>query len=94
MSKTELASGLNFHYEQLGAGPDVVLIHGLGGNLATWHFNIVPLLWDRYRCLTYDLKGHGYSDPAPTGYNSADQATGTCPTARCPGDRVCGPRGP
>ena len=74
MPKTELASGLNFHYEQLGSGPDITLIHGLGGNLATWHFGIVPKLWDRYRCLTYDLRGHGYSDPAPSGYDWTEQA--------------------
>jgi pimeloyl-ACP methyl ester carboxylesterase len=74
MPKVELAGGLNLHYEQLGSGPDVAFIHGVGGNLATWHFRIVPALWDRYRCLTYDLRGHGYSDATENGYTCTDQA--------------------
>ena len=31
---------VNFHYWQLGEGPDMVMLHGLGGNLAVWHFAI------------------------------------------------------
>ena len=74
MPKAELANNLNLHYEDLGSGPDVAFIHGIGGNLATWHFSIVPALWDRYRCLTYDLRGHGYSDATETGYTCTQQA--------------------
>ena len=59
MPKVELSDGAIIHYEQVGTGPDLVLIHGIGGNLATWHFKIVPSLWDKYRTLTYDLRGHG-----------------------------------
>ena len=44
------------------------MIHGLTGNLAVWHLKIIPMLWDHFRILTYDLRGHGYSDVPPTGY--------------------------
>lgn len=69
MPKAHLASGLTIHYQQAGQGPDLVMIHGLTGNLAVWHLKIIPMLWDHYRILTYDLRGHGYSGMPPTGYS-------------------------
>jgi pimeloyl-ACP methyl ester carboxylesterase len=50
------------------------MIHGLTGNLAVWHLKIIPMLMDRFRILTYDLRGHGYSDMPPTGYSATDMA--------------------
>lgn len=75
MPKVEVASGLTVHYQQRGEGPDVVFIHGLTGNLAIWHLTVVPWVCDRYRCLTYDLRGHGYTDVPPSGYTCAQFAT-------------------
>jgi pimeloyl-ACP methyl ester carboxylesterase len=72
MPKVTVNDGLRLHYQEAGDGPDLVMIHGLTGNLAVWHLRIVPLLWDHFRIITYDLRGHGYSDMPPTGY-SADQ---------------------
>jgi pimeloyl-ACP methyl ester carboxylesterase len=74
MPKIELSSGVQIHYTQVGDGPDVVLIHGLTGNLAVWHLNIVPRLWDHFRVTTYDLRGHGYSSMPPTGYDADHMA--------------------
>ena len=74
MPKATLPSGLRLHYQQLGEGPDLVMVHGLTGNLAVWHLRIVPELTDHYRVLTYDLRGHGYSDAPPTGYTPDDMA--------------------
>lgn len=71
MPKIE-ANNLNFHYWLSGHGPDVVLVHGLGGNLAGWHLTIVPELQQEYRVLTYDLRGHGRSDAPPVGYSTGD----------------------
>jgi pimeloyl-ACP methyl ester carboxylesterase len=65
---------LTFHYWQSGSGPDVVLIHGLGGNLAGWHLTMVPELQRRYRVTTYDLRGHGRSDAPASGYSTRDMA--------------------
>ena len=50
------------------------MVHGLTGNLAVWHLRIVPELADRYRVLTYDLRGHGHSDVPPAGYSPDDMA--------------------
>ena len=74
MPKVDLSDGLRIHYTQAGDGPDVVLIHGLTGNLAVWHLQIVPLLWDHFRVTTYDLRGHGYSSMPPTGYDADHMA--------------------
>jgi pimeloyl-ACP methyl ester carboxylesterase len=74
MPKVTLQHGARLHYQQVGEGPDVVLIHGMTGNLAIWHLRIVPLLWDHFRVLTYDLRGHGYSDMTPSGYTCDDMA--------------------
>ena len=63
------------HYQHVGDGPDVVMVHGITGNLAVWHLHIVPALSDRYRILTYDLRGHGYSSTPPSGYSPDDMAT-------------------
>ena len=74
MPKIVVRSGLKFHYQQVGNGPDVVMIHGLTGNLAVWHLKIIPLLWDHYRITTYDLRGHGYSEVSASGYTADDMA--------------------
>jgi pimeloyl-ACP methyl ester carboxylesterase len=74
MPKALLKSGLKLHYQRSGKGPDVVMIHGLTGNLAVWHLKIIPMIMDRFRVLSYDLRGHGYSDMPPTGYSATDMA--------------------
>jgi len=69
MPKTTLKSGVRIHYQQVGEGPDLVMVHGLTGNLAVWHLRIVPELSEHLRVLTYDLRGHGYSDTPRSGYS-------------------------
>ena len=72
------ANGLNFHYQQAGEGPDVVLIHGVTGDLSIWFLcKAMGVLGRSFRVTAYDLRGHGYSDVAPSGYTSADQAGDT-----------------
>lgn len=46
-----------------GEGPPVVLIHGLGLASGVWA-GVLPHL-PGFRCITYDLYGHGDSTPAP-----------------------------
>lgn len=74
MPRAFLRSGLTVHYQRVGEGPDLVLIHGLTGNLAVWHLKMVPILRDHFRLLTYDLRGHGYTDMPPSGYTVGDMA--------------------
>jgi pimeloyl-ACP methyl ester carboxylesterase len=70
-----IANGLNFHYQQAGSGPDVVLIHGVTGDLSIWFLSqAMGVLSQSFRVTAYDLRGHGYSEVSPTGYTSADQA--------------------
>src|SRR5215218_5209857 len=68
-------NGLQFHYQQAGTGPDVVLIHGVTGDLSIWFLcRAMQALGASHRVTAYDLRGHGYSDVTPTGYTSADHA--------------------
>lgn len=69
-----LANGINIHYQRVGHGPDLIMLHGLTGNLAVWHLRIVPLLRREYTVTTIDLRGHGYSDMPATGYTTGDLA--------------------
>jgi pimeloyl-ACP methyl ester carboxylesterase len=73
--KAVLRSGITLHCQQVGEGPDVVMVHGITGNLAVWHLHLVPALADRFRITTYDLRGHGYSDTPPDGYSPDAMAT-------------------
>jgi pimeloyl-ACP methyl ester carboxylesterase len=67
--------GMKFYYQQVGEGPDVVLLHGVTGNMAIWPLiNLMPALAADFRVTAYDLRGHGYSDTPPAGYTSADMA--------------------
>ncbi len=72
------ANDLTFHYQQAGSGPDVVLIHGLTGDLSIWFLcQAMGVLARTHRVTAYDLRGHGYSDTPAANYTSADQATDT-----------------
>ena len=72
------ANGRNFHYQQAGEGPDVVLIHGVTGDLSIWFLcQAMGVLGRSFRVTAYDLRGHGYSDVPASGYTSADQAGDT-----------------
>ncbi len=44
----------------LGAGPDIVLVHGWGMHSGVWK-NVVEGLLDHHRLTVLDLPGHGYS---------------------------------
>ncbi|MGC8640878.1 MAG: alpha/beta fold hydrolase [Isosphaeraceae bacterium] len=69
------ANGLTFHVQQAGSGPDVVLIHGLTGDLSIWFLaRAVGALAASHRVTVYDLRGHGYSDAPAEGYTSGDHA--------------------
>ncbi|MEM7722023.1 MAG: alpha/beta hydrolase [Pseudomonadota bacterium] len=71
----ETTETLRLHYVQAGEGPDLVLIHGAGGNVRDFTFDLVDRLTDRYRVTVFDRPGLGYSDALP-GSNTtiADQA--------------------
>jgi pimeloyl-ACP methyl ester carboxylesterase len=59
------------HYQQAGTGSDIVLLHGLGANLACWYFSVLPALSRCHRVTAYDLRGHGLSTVAASGYTTS-----------------------
>ena len=68
-------NGRRHFYQQQGAGPDIILVHGVTGDLSIWFLcKAMQELSATHRVTAYDLRGHGYSDAPPTGYTSVDQA--------------------
>ncbi len=62
------------YHRAVGAGPDVVMLPGFGGNVRTWEF-ITPPLAQTHRVHWVDLLGHGLSDkPASADYGAYTQA--------------------
>lgn len=57
-----------WHVQQMGEGPDVVLIHGAGGSTHSWR-GLLPMLAQRYRVTAMDLPGHGFT-PLTSGSRS------------------------
>lgn len=63
-------NGTQIHYQRMGQGPAVVMIHGLLlGNMASWYFSVASQLATRHEVLLYDLRGHGLSGLSPAGYD-------------------------
>ena len=56
--------GATLRYLVGGAGPPLVLVHGLAGAASNW-VELAPLLARRHRVLIPELPGHGGSDPLP-----------------------------
>lgn len=54
---------MSLYRQQLGYGPDLVLLHGWGMNAAVWE-PLLPGLSERFRLTVVELPGHGGSAPA------------------------------
>lgn len=52
--------GISLGYEESGAGPPIVFLHGLSMSRATWR-RFLPDLTDRFRVVGLDQRGHGES---------------------------------
>ena len=52
--------GFDVYYKQLGYGPDVLLIHGIGASQYCWRL-LAPLLAEKYHVTIIDLPGFGQS---------------------------------
>jgi pimeloyl-[acyl-carrier protein] methyl ester esterase len=60
---------MTLHVQTVGSGPDVVLLHGWGLNLAVWA-SLVEAWQGRFRLTLIELPGHGESEPlASSGVN-------------------------
>lgn len=52
---------LNYHYELVGDGPPLLMLHGFTGSLENWRSH-AEMLSEHYQVLTVDLPGHGRTD--------------------------------
>jgi pimeloyl-ACP methyl ester carboxylesterase len=59
------ANDLEIYFEQVGQGPDVLLIGGLGDTVESWQLQLDGLA-DRYRLTAFDNRGAGRT-PMPDG---------------------------
>jgi pimeloyl-ACP methyl ester carboxylesterase len=65
---------IRIYYEDTGRGEPLILLHGFGETHETWGA-LAPELARRYRVISVDLKGMGFSDKPDDGrYRVADQA--------------------
>jgi non-heme chloroperoxidase len=65
----ENTGDIRIHYEDHGAGPAVVLVHGYLADLQSWEKQEPALLDAGYRVVSYDRRGSGYSSRPVAGYD-------------------------
>ena len=61
------AGGLRMHVADAGSGPPVVMLHGWPQHWYLWR-DVIPLLRSRFRLVCPDLRGFGWTDAPPGGY--------------------------
>jgi non-heme chloroperoxidase len=65
----ENSDEIRIHYEDVGSGQPVVLIHGFPLSGRSWEKQTAALLDAGYRVITYDRRGFGDSSQPSTGYD-------------------------
>lgn len=63
--------GVTLNYRVAGQGEPLICIHGVGSYLEAWD-GVVERLADRFRILTFDLRGHGRSSKVQGRYEIDD----------------------
>src|SRR2546430_8891964 len=63
------SASIDLYYEDHGAGPPVVLIHGYPLSGRAWDKQVPVLLEAGYRVITYDRRGFGQSSQPAAGYD-------------------------
>lgn len=71
MGLTSGAQAIDCVHSVEGAGPPLIMVHGIGARRQGWS-RIVHALRDRFQCISYDLRGHGDS-PLPEGKFGLDE---------------------
>lgn len=66
---TENGNPVELHYEDVGAGSPVVLIHGWPLSGRSWEHQVPALVKAGYRVVTYDRRGFGESSQPQDGYD-------------------------
>ncbi|MDX2100079.1 MAG: alpha/beta hydrolase [Leptolyngbyaceae cyanobacterium bins.59] len=65
----ENSANIDIYYEDLGTGQPVVLIHGFPLSGHSWEKQVLVLLNEGYRVITYDRRGFGNSSQPSVGYD-------------------------
>lgn len=69
-----VSDGVHLNLQQWGEGSPVVMCHGLlFGSMAAWYFSTALPLSAQHQVVLYDMRGHGKSDWAASGYDLATQ---------------------
>ena len=72
-------NGRQVHVMVTGSGPDLVLIHGAGGNTRDMTFSLVEHLSDDFRVIVFDRPGLGYTDRTEDRFDAAFSAAAETP---------------
>jgi pimeloyl-ACP methyl ester carboxylesterase len=70
-----IVHGYRRAYRDLGSGPVLLLLHGIGDSSATWS-SVAPILAADFRVIVPDLLGHGASDKPRADYGVGPYACG------------------
>jgi pimeloyl-ACP methyl ester carboxylesterase len=62
------AGRVRLHVAEAGAGPPLVLLHGWPQHWYLWR-DLIPPLAERYRVICPDMRGFGWSEAPPDGYD-------------------------
>jgi pimeloyl-ACP methyl ester carboxylesterase len=68
------AAGLRVHIAEAGAGDPLVLQHGWPQHWLAWS-RLIPALAESYRVICPDMRGLGWSDAPPRGYDKEQLAS-------------------
>lgn len=68
------AGGLQVHVAEAGSGDPLVMLHGWPQNWLTWR-DMIPVLSETYRVICPDLRGHGWTEAPPKGYEKEQLAS-------------------
>lgn len=60
---------VEIYYEDVGSGNPIILIHGWPLTHAMWEYQMMPLVQNGYRVISYDRRGFGYSSKPADGYD-------------------------
>jgi non-heme chloroperoxidase len=66
---TENGAPVNLHYEDVGSGSPVVLVHGWPLSGRAWEKQVPALVEAGHRVITYDRRGFGWSSQTWGGYD-------------------------
>lgn len=65
----ETRDGIRLHWRDWGRGAPVLFVHSWAMQTRMWDYQVAALAEHGLRCIGFDRRGHGASDPAAEGYD-------------------------